>query len=288
MFENILIPISSEYYNKPVIERAIFLAEQFNSKITLFYILEKKPVEQVEKKSDSYRTTFDRDEIKKDVIRQQIKTADQIIFQDAKNLFKNKNIDYEERIIEGAYGEIIKKELNKKEKKYDLVLMSCEKGCLIDYSFFYQLDVPIWIESKVKTKSILAVCSNLAPNQKVPDLSIKLSKTLGWDLKMIYVIDKEDTVNVDKNGERSQPKPKKVLQDKGQIFVDKMRKKGIDVETIEGNLQKSIDKTAKKQDSGLVILGREQKKKGALGIPAGNIKRKIAEKCDYYSIIFVN
>lgn len=287
MFENILVPISSEYYNKPVINRAIFLAEHFNSKITLLYIVEKAAVEQVEKKSDSYRTTFDRDEIKKDVIRQHIQTADQIIFHDAKNLFKNKNIDYEERIVEGVYGEIIKKEIGKKEKKYDLVLMSCGRGCLIDYGFFYQLDIPVWVESKVKTDSILAVCSNLAPNQKVPDLSIKLSEKLGWNLKMIYVVDKEDTVDVDKNGERSHPKPKQVLQFNGQIFVEQMKEKGVNVETVEGNLQKSLDKTAKKQDIGLVILGREQKKKGALGIPAGNIKRKIAEKCDY-SILFVN
>ncbi len=286
MFENILIPISSEYYNKPVIDRAIFLSEHFNSKITLLYVVEKAAVDQVEKKSDSYRTTFDRDEIKKDVIRQQIKTADQIIFQDAKNLFKDKDINYEERIVEGVYGEIIKKELSK--KLYDLVLMSCGKGCLIDYGFFYQLDVPIWIESKVKTNSILAVCSNLAPNQKVPDFSIKLSERLGWDLRMVYVVDKEDTVDVDKNGERSQPKPRQVLHNNGQIFVEQMKEKGINVETVEGNLQKSLDKTAKKHNTGLVILGREKKKKGALGMPAGNIKRKIAERCDYYSILFVN
>ena len=37
----------------------------------------------------------------------------------------------------------------------------------------------------------------------------------------------------------------------------------------------------------LVIVGREQKKKGILGFPTKNIKRKIAETCQY-SILFIN
>ena len=40
MFENILIPISSEFYPKEVFNQGTFLAEKFKSKITLIYIIE--------------------------------------------------------------------------------------------------------------------------------------------------------------------------------------------------------------------------------------------------------
>ena len=42
MFENILIPISSEFYSKDILKRSVFLAEKFNSTINLVYIIEKK------------------------------------------------------------------------------------------------------------------------------------------------------------------------------------------------------------------------------------------------------
>ena len=37
----------------------------------------------------------------------------------------------------------------------------------------------------------------------------------------------------------------------------------------------------------LIIIGREQKKKGILGLPIKHLKRKLAEKCKY-SLLFVN
>jgi len=42
MFKNILIPISSEFYSKEVLERSVLLAEKFKSSINLIYIIEEK------------------------------------------------------------------------------------------------------------------------------------------------------------------------------------------------------------------------------------------------------
>jgi len=283
MFKNILIPISSEFYQKEIFQTGAFLAEKFGSTIKLIYIIEEKTLDQTEKRLDSYRTDFDKAETKKEIIRKHIHAADTIVFDDAKLFFKN--IPFDGEVIEGEFSTVIKGQLNK--HKYDLILMGFEKECMLHYRLFDEVDIPIWVESGTDEKSILAVCSNLAPNQKVPEMSVELSKILGWDLRMLYVVDVQDAVEVDKAGRRSGKKSEKELIIKGNQFVYDMQKKGIDVTLVKGSLEKETTKAAEDIGAGLVILGREQKKKSVFGLPLKSIKRKMAEKCRY-SILFIN
>ncbi len=285
MFKDILVPISSEYYSKELLERTAFLAEKFKSRVNLIYIIEEKVLNQTGKLSNGYRTSDEIAETKKDIIREQKLTADNIIFDDAKYYFKRKHIPFEEKIFEGEFSSVIKRETNRKE--YDLILMGFEKECFLNYRLFDELDIPIWIQTKNEGKSILSICSNLAPNQKVPEVSIKLSKVLGWDLNMLYIADIEDSVQVDKNGKRSDKKPERDLLFNGQSFVDDMENKGINIKLVTGSLEKVTLKAAEEINPNLIIIGREQKKKGILGLPIKHLKKKLAEKCKY-SLLFVN
>jgi len=281
MFKNILIPISSEFYSKDVLQRSVLLTEKFKSTITLIYIIEEKTLEQTDKITDGFITHYGMTETRKKIIQEQTRAADEIVFDDAKLLFKN--ITFEEKICRGEFS--IKNELDKKD--YDLILMGFAKGCILNYRLLHDVDAPIWVETKNESKSILAVCSNLAPNQKVPDIGIKLSKVLNWDFNMLYVVDMGDSVEVDKNGVRSEKKLERDLIFSGQNFVELMKKKGVNVELVKGNLEKETIKAAKRINTNLVIVGREQKKKGLLGLPVQHLKRKMVEKCDY-SILFIN
>ncbi len=285
MFKNILIPISSEFYSKKVIERSAFLAQKFNSNIDLLYIIEEKTISQADKLSDSYRTSHEKSETKKDIIKTKVRSADNIIFDDAHYIFKNLKITFNEKIKGGEYSDIIKSELEK--KPYDLIIMGFEKECMLNYRLIEEVDIPIWVETNQKSNQILAVCSNLAPNKKVPDISISLSKILGWNLELLYVVDTEDTVQVDENGRRSAKKTKDDLINAGEYFIHDLRKKGINVKLVSGSLDKQAIKEAEEINANLIIIGREQKKKGMLGLPVKNIKRKIIEKCDY-SLLLVN
>ena len=67
----------------------------------------------------------------------------------------------------------------------------------------------------------------------------------------------------------------------------KRKGKNIGIQLVKGNLEKETFKAAEKIGAGLIILGREKKKKGMLGLPVGNIKRKMVEKCKY-SMLFIN
>lgn len=288
MFKNILIPISSEFYNKEVLERSAFLAEKFKSRINIIYIIEEKTLNQTDKLTDTYRTDYDIKKTKREIIREQMLAANGIIFKDAKLFFKNKQIPFEEKIIAGQYSNIIKNEI--KNKKYDLVLMAFEKACLLNYRLLDEIDVqiPIWAVSDIKgDNAILAVCSNLAPNQKVPNVSIELSKQLGWKLHMLYVVDVEDTVEVYETLERSVKKSEAELIKHGEIFTEKMKKQGIQVKLIKGSIEKEMIKMADELKTKLIIIGRQQKKKGLLGFPMKNMKKRMAEKCKH-SILFVN
>jgi len=288
MFKNILIPISSEFYNKEVLERSAFLAEKFKSKINIIYIIEEKTLIQTDKLSDAYRTDYDIKKTKREIIREQMLAANGIIFEDAKLFFKNRQVPFEEKIIEGQYSNIIKNEI--KNNKYDLILMAFEKACLLNYRLLDEIDIqiPIWAVSDIKGESaILAVCSNLAPNKKVPNISLELSKQLGWKLHMLYVIDVEGSVKVYEKPERSMKKSETELMKHGEIFANQMEKRGIQVKIIKGNIEKEMLKTADELKTKLIIIGRQQKKKGLLGFPMKNMKKRLAEKCKH-SILFVN
>lgn len=285
MFKNILIPISSEFYSKEVLERSAFLAEKFKSTINLVYIIEAKTLNQTDRVTDSHRTHYEIAETKNEIIRKQKLAADNIIFDEAKHVFKNKNIPFEEKIVEGEFSNVVKRETRKKD--YDLILMGFEKECLLNYRLLDDIDIPVWVESENKSKSILAVCSNLAPNQKVPAMSLKLSEILGWDLHMVYVVDIKDNVQVDEQGIRSDKKQERDLVFCGQNFVEEMENKGIDIKLVKGSLEKETLKAAARINPSLVIVGREQKKKGMLGLPFKNLKRKLAERCNY-SLLFIN
>ena len=285
MFKDILIPVSSEFYTTKILERGVFLAEKFKSTINLVYIIEEKTLNQTHKMSDAYRTHYEIEDTKKEIIGKQKLTADNIVFKNAKFLFENKGISLEEKTAEGEFSSVIKNEINKKE--YDLILMGFEKGCTLNYRLLNEVNIPIWVESESKGKFILGVCSNLAPNQKVPDVSIKLANSFNWVLQMLYVVDMQDNVQVDKTGRRSNRKTERDLTFMGENFVEKIRGKNIDVQLVKGNLEKETLKAAEKLGVSFVIIGREKKKKGMLGLPVKNIKRKMAEKCRY-SMLFIN
>jgi nucleotide-binding universal stress UspA family protein len=157
----------------------------------------------------------------------------------------------------------------------------------LSLELFDEVTIPIWVESGQKTKTMLAVCSNVAPNQKVPEISVQLAKTLGWTLHMVYVVDIQDTVFVDERGKRSNKKTEAQLLVKAHHFKTRMEKKGIQVQVVKGILEKETIRVAERLGASLVILGRERKKKRAVGWFAKSLKRRLAEKCRY-SILYIN
>jgi len=285
LFKKILVIVSSEFYSKDVINRSMYLASKLNANVHLLYIIEEKPLIELEWQSGLHRTYYDNKEIQQEVIDKQRQTADNIIIQEIKHRYETQNISFSYDIIKGEFSKVVSKTVE--QYHHDLVIMGYERGCMVDYWIINEIDVPVWIEAGGHHESILAICSNLAPNQKVPSFSMQLAKHLNWELQLLYVIDLKDSVYVDENGKRSPKKSKHDLIFSRQLFVEDLQKKGISVHTTEGSLENETIKAARTTGAGLVIIGREQKRRGRLGLPVKNIKQKMAEKSKY-SLLFIN
>ena len=286
MFNHILIPISSEYFSSHTLQRGAQLANVFNSSITVVYIIEEKTLQQLDKMSEAIRTAYEQTETRSTLARDQKSTADSIVFNEAKRIFSPSIPSFEKKVIQGEFSKVVHQEVIK--NSIDLVLMGFEKGCLLDYRLLDDPSVPIWVESGQQgKKSILAVCSNIYPNKKIPAYSQQLAKDLGWDLHILYVVDATDSVEVDSQGKRSNKKTKKDLYLNGEKFVSQLQSQGISAEQVQGNLEREILRAARRLKAELVVVGREQKERKIFGIPAQNVKKKLTKKC-VYSLLFIN
>lgn len=286
MFKNILIPISSEFFPHQILLRGARLAADFGSDVTIIYILEEKVFQQLEKVSESFRSPYEQTETKSDLAREHKSVADSIVFDEAHRIFSSAGQTFKSKTKLGEFSAVVQQNLQ--EQTYDLVLMGFKKECLLYYRLLNDATVPVWIESEQHGgHCVLAVCSNISPNQKVPQMSKQLAEALGWDLHVLYVVDVQDTVEVDSNGVRSPPKSEKHLLAVGEQFVENIQRQGISAELIRGCLEREVIRATNRIPVGLVVIGREQKEHKMFGISVRNTKKKLAEKCAY-SLLFIN
>jgi nucleotide-binding universal stress UspA family protein len=285
MFKNILIPISSEYYSKEALKKGANLAKHFESKVNIIYIIEEKTLNQTDKKSNIFRTQVEKKETKEIIIKSQMQTANIIIFFDANNIFKDKGIIPNFKILEGEFSNIIKNEMESND--YDLVLMGYEKWCLLKYRILDDINIPLWIIGTPGDKTLLAICSNLTPNEKIIQTSAELSKLFNWDLQLIYIIDTRDNLLFDENTKRFVRMSIKDLIEKGQTLVEDMKKDGIDAKMVKGGFDEETVQAAKSINANLIVIGQERKKTDLLGFTIKGANRKIVEKCGC-SILFMN
>ena len=285
LFKKILVPISSEFYSKKVIKRGLELAELLNSNLTIAYIIEEKTLHKTERLLEAHLTFFDKIETQKEIMKKERETADLIVFEDANRLLKNYSTSFDKKVLYGEFSDVILSEV--KHHHYDLAVIGYQKACLLNYRLIDTLTIPVWVEAEEDHEDIiLAVCSNLAPNKKVPSISMALSQILGWKLHMIYIVDTEDTVEVDERGSRY-PKNKQDLVLSGKQFIDEIKRKGVSAELIQGSFENEVIKKSNEINPGLIIIGREKKQRGKLGLPIKNVRRKIIEKSKH-SVLLIN
>ncbi|MFO8132602.1 MAG: universal stress protein [Thermoplasmatota archaeon] len=283
MFRHILLPISSEFYPRKALERALFIADTMGSAITVMYVIERKIINQTDRLSDAYRTKYEREETTEDITEEYKNAADNIVFTDAKK-FRSPDLAYEEKVVEGEYSTMVQQELATGD--YDLVMMGFQKQCILNYRILDDAEVPVWVEAGGKgSQQIIAVCTNLGMNTMVPRISGELADALGWDLHVLYVVDTEDSVQVDTAGERSGRKPVGDLTDTGERFLDDIDRPSVTTSLVTGSLPKEMAKAARQFNASLVVVGQQQKKRLLKNL-GKSTRRKIAETCEY-SVLFV-
>jgi len=281
IFERILVPISSEYFPIEAVKRAGELEEVFGSFIEIVYIIEEKTLKKIDEVAESVNTEYEREELKKEVTATGNFMAHSLIFKEANKFFKK---EPEKKVLEGEFTNIIKEEVQR--EKITCILMGFEKECMLRYRLFEEVNIPIWVEMEGGKNIVLGICSNLSPNKKVPKVTFTLSKALGYEPYIIYIVDTSDRVEVDSEGRRSVKKPIDYLLRNGEEFVKKFEEKGIKTMVLHGSIEEKIGEIARELDAGLIVVGRERKRRKILGVFCRDVKKEITEKAGH-SLLFL-
>ena len=142
MFKDILVPVSSEYFPKKAMGKALELSKYFEANVKVIYIIEEKIKDKIHKASDYVRTESQIEEMEND-----INKAKKEEFNDAMDEWKKDfedKINFETKIVKGKYSKEITEELNNYDA--DLIVMETEQESILDYSLFYEEDdIPIMI-----------------------------------------------------------------------------------------------------------------------------------------------
>jgi nucleotide-binding universal stress UspA family protein len=284
LFQRIFVPISSEFFPPSVFLTSAMLAQATKGSVSSLYVFENRLVDEVERFSNTYLSHYDREETEREIRREHLCQAEDVVFTDAKAYFQKRGIEFQTACREGGFLDVMKQEIV--AQRYDVVVMGFEKEYLFEYRVLSEIAVPVWVEKGNSKHSVVAVCSNLAPNVRVPVISKQLAELLGWSLHLVYVIDTEDAVEVDVSGVRREPRSLQQLQERAGEFLKAMEAQGISVELVTGGFERETMKVAARLDPGVLVVGREQKQKGRLGLPARDWKKRMVQHCPC-SVLFL-
>lgn len=275
MFQRILVPISSEFFPPAVFQTAAMLAQATKGTVSSVFVIEERIAAEVERFSDTYLSDYDRRETERELRREHLCQAEQVVFEDATAFFQKRGIGFTTKCQEGEFLEVVKAQVT--SGSYDLVVVGFEKEYSFEYRLLSEVPIPLWVEKGNPKQSILGICSNLAPNVQVPLMSLRLAALLGWPLHMVYIIDTEDTAVVDEKAIRKERRSLAELQARADEFVRLMKTQGVDVKVAHGCFEREALRVAGRVEPGVMIIGREQKQRGRLGLPVRESKKKVLQ-----------
>jgi Universal stress protein family len=284
VFERILIAISSEFYTTEVLRQGAMLAQRCGSMVSIVYIIEEKTLAQAQKRSDAFRTRFEKEETEKRIIEGQQQTANVIIFFDAKTIFKETGITPNFKIVEGQFSTVIEQEVQ--TQRFDAVFIGYSEEGLLRYRILDETAVPLWVVGESKGSCVLGVCSNLMPNQRVLSVSKELAACLGWKLELMYMVDVTEPIAYDETMQRFVKRPIPQMLAEGQRYVEEMQKNGVPMQLVTGAFVDLLIQNMHRLHAGLVVVGQEQRRFDRLGLSVRSMNQRLVEK-SRVSILFV-
>ncbi|MCU0850491.1 MAG: universal stress protein [Candidatus Thermoplasmatota archaeon] len=276
MFERILIAISSEFYTKEALRQGAMLAQRCRSMVSIVYIIEEKTLAQAQRRSDAFRTRFEKEETKKRIIEGQQQTANVIIFFDAKTIFKQTGITPNFKIVEGEFSTVIEQEVQ--TQRFDVVFIGYSEEGLLRYRILDETAVPLWVVGESKGSCVLGVCSNLTPNQRVLSVSKELAACLGWKLELMYMVDVTEPIAYDETMQRFVKRSIPQLLAEGQRYVEEMQKNGVSMQLVTGAFVDLLVQNTHRLHAGLVVVGQEKRRFDRLGLPVRSMNQRLVEK----------
>jgi hypothetical protein len=252
MFDNILLPLPSEYYPNFAVKRAIQLATRFNSEITMEFIFEKELMQKLQNVSAGAVACESLREMVHEVKKVELEDESSVLFDKIEKLTKDKNIKLNKFVRSGIYSDKIMEIIKKGE--IDLIITEFHKDVLLKYNIIYDSPVPVWVEhSGMKLDQIYGILTNLSPNKLVPDMAFTLSKKLHLPLKFYYVLDSSEAYD---ESEETKEQRKLLTNLKKKKLEYKVK---FEFDVVIQEISSFLTQYFKKAESSLIILGRFKK-----------------------------
>ena len=126
-------------------------------------------------------------------------------------------------------------------------------------------------------RTILAVCANRAPNQRVPEMAVKLAQAFDANLHLLYVISPyapSHTLPYQTSSEEERSEARRFVQDFELRYGKEVRLVKREIE--EGGIVKLVLEKCEQVDPFLIVVGRVDEKEIMLSMNRG-VKRHLAK-----------
>ena len=265
MFENILLPLPSEYYPQIAVKRALDLASRFKSEITLQYIFEKQLMDKVDNVSAGAVPYQSLKEMEREMKKVELNGESEVLFDRIEKFAQKRGVKLNKLVCSGTQTKEILKTIEK--NKITLAITEFHKEAVLKYRFLYESPIPVWIEhSGKKLEKIFGILTNLSPNKLVPAAAFNLSKKFGLPLKFYYVHDSSEPLE---DSEEDLARKELLIKLKNLRIKFKIN---FEFDVVFQEIGSFLNYYFKKERSGLVILGRFKK---PTMLPFFNLDRKI-------------
>ena len=276
IFSRLLVPLSSELPSERVVHRAGMLAEKFGAQVTVIYIIEEKTLKKMEDVSRAFLTEQQRTEVERRVVDTNKMLAEDVIFKQVKPLIRN----FDKEVVVGEFSEETVKAAHISDAT--CIVTGYEKYCLLKYRLLDKLDIPLWIEQETGGPHVLGICSNLAPNKRVPDVTLSLAGALGYTPHLLYVVDTEEKVEVDEY-EHKRECTLAELTERAHALLTNYEGRA-ETHFSSGVLEDEIASHAHRINPDVVIIGKEMKRKRLF---CRDLKHDMVAKL-HKSLLFLN
>lgn len=142
MFKKILVPVSSEYFPKKAMDKALEMSKYFEADVEVIYIIEEKMEHKIQKASEYVRTDKQIKETEKEL--EKAKKEEFNLTMDNWEGEFGDNTNFGTKIVSGEYSDEIAEEL--KHFDADLVVLETEQESVLNYRLLYKKsDTPVMI-----------------------------------------------------------------------------------------------------------------------------------------------
>ncbi|MFW3147278.1 MAG: universal stress protein [Thermoplasmatota archaeon] len=239
MFRKVLVTVPMEHFPEKALKTAGELSRRTDAKVYLSYIIEDNVFNEVSEQADHVLSDREMERFHERMVHQHRKMARKVLLPEAERVMEVKARGLS--VLTGLFSDAVQKEVT--DRKMDLIIMEYDTYNLLNYRIMDRSPVPVWIaRGGGRIGKIGLFCSNLAPNERSPEVALNLRKVFKARLKTYYINDPK--------GKMDEKEPRELARSHRFKWT----------ETAEDKVDSFIYSKARSEDFDLIVIGRISKR----------------------------